>query len=156
MRAVRPRDSEEKIENDVTARMERQEIFSRDSAPMAWFVIDESILHRPVGGGYVMRNQLLKLEKIAEQTNVVIQVMPFGATEHPGAEGPLRILEFLDSRPVWYTEGWYSGRMAEAKEEISSAMTCFDLIRASALPPSESLMMIAQVRCSKYEKESLD
>ncbi len=100
MRAVRPRDSDEKIENSVNLRMNRQEIFSRDDPPMAWFVLDESILHRPLGGSYVMRNQLMKLEKMAEQTNVVVQVMPFNATEHPGAEGPLRILEFPDSQPA--------------------------------------------------------
>ncbi|HEY6315115.1 MAG TPA: helix-turn-helix transcriptional regulator [Streptosporangiaceae bacterium] len=151
MRVVRPRDADETIESDVTARMARQEIFSEDHPPMAWFVLDESIMHRPFGGNHVMRDQLIKLEKMAEQTNVVIQVMPFNATEHPGVEGPLRILEFLDSPPVWYTEGWYSGRMAETKAEVSSAMTCFDLIRASALPPSESIQMIAQARCSKYE-----
>ena len=156
MRAVRPRDGDEKIEVDVSGRMERQEILTRDEPPMAWFVLDEAILHRPLGSSYVMRNQLIKLEKMAEQTNIVVQVMPFDATEHPGAEGPLRILEFSDSAPVWYTEGWYSGRMAETKEEVSSATTCFDLIRASALRPSESLQTIAQVRCSKYEKESLD
>jgi transcriptional regulator with XRE-family HTH domain len=156
MRAVRPRDSDEKIDGDVSARMNRQEIFARDDPPMAWFVLDESILHRPIGGSYVMRGQLIKLEKMAEETNIVVQVMPFNGTMHPGAEGPLRILEFLDSRPVWYTEGWYSGRMAETPAEVSSAMTCFDLIRASALPPGESLQMIAQVRFSKYEKETLD
>jgi len=98
-----------------------------------------------------LRDQLIKLEKLAEQTNIILQVMPFNATEHPGVEGPLRILEFLESPPIWYTEGWYSGRMAETKAEVSSAMTCFDLIRASALPLSESLRMIAQARCSKYE-----
>ena len=31
---------------------------------MAWFVLDESILHRPFGGPHIMRNQLAKLEKI--------------------------------------------------------------------------------------------
>lgn len=151
MRVVRPRDSDEKIEVDVTARMDRQQIFGHDKAPMAWFVLCESILHRPLGGSHVMRDQLIKLEKMAEQTNIVVQVMPFNATGHPGVEGPLRILEFLDSRPVWYTEGWYSGRMEETQAEVSSAMTCFDLIRASATPPRESLQMIAQIRCEKYE-----
>jgi len=47
MRVVRPRDSDDKIEADVTARMARQEIFSQDEPPMAWFVLDESIMHRP-------------------------------------------------------------------------------------------------------------
>jgi transcriptional regulator with XRE-family HTH domain len=151
MRAGRPLDSDEKIEADVNARIERQEIFSRENPPVAWFVLDESILHRPIGGSRIMRYQLIKLEKITEQVNVVIQVMPFAATDHPGIEGPLRILEFQDSPPVWYTEGWYSGRMAETKDEVSSAMTCFDIIRASALPPGESMRMIAEARCSKYE-----
>jgi transcriptional regulator with XRE-family HTH domain len=156
MRAGRPLDNDDKIEADVNARLERQEIFSRDNPPVAWFVLDESILYRMVGGSHVMRNQLIKLEKMAEQTNVVIQVMPFTVTGHPGIEGPLRILEFSGSAPVWYTEGWYSGRMAETKDEVSSAMTCFDLIRASALPPGESMRTIAEVRCSKYEKTVLD
>jgi transcriptional regulator with XRE-family HTH domain len=156
MRAGRPLDSDEKIEDDVNARLERQEIFSQDNPPVAWFVLDESILHRMVGGNLVMRDQLIKLEKMAEQTNVVIQVMPFTTSGHPGIEGPLRILEFFGSDPVWYTEGWYTGRMAETKAEVSSAMTCFDLIRASALPPSESMRTIAEVRCSKYEKTVLD
>jgi len=151
MRAGRPRDSDEKIEVDVNARLERQEIFSRGNPPMAWFVLDESILYRPIGGSRVMRHQLIKLEKMTEQTNVVVQVMPFMAIGHPGVEGPLRILEFPDSPPIWYSEGWYSGRMAETKDEVSSAMTCFDIIRASALPPDESMRMIAEVRCSKYE-----
>jgi len=151
MRTVRPRDKDEKIEADVNTRLERQEIFAKDNPPMAWFVLDESILYRPLGGSRVMRNQLIKLEKIAQKTNVVIQVMPFTVTGHPGIEGPLRILEFSGSNPIWYTEGWYSGRMAETKAEVSSAMTCFDLIRASALPPDESMRMIAEVRCSRYE-----
>jgi transcriptional regulator with XRE-family HTH domain len=151
MRAGRPRDSDETIEADVNARLERQEIFSKDNPPMAWFVLDESILYRPIGGSRVMRNQLIKLEKMTEQTNVVIQVMPFTAIGHPGVEGPLRILEFFGSSPIWYSEGWYSGRMAETEDEVSSAMTCFDIIRASALPPDKSMRMIAEVRCSKYE-----
>lgn len=151
MRAVRPRDDDEKIERDVTTRITRQEIFASDDAPMTWFVLDESILHRPFGGSRIMRDQLTHIEKVAQTTNVVVQVMPFSATRHPGMEGPLRILEFRDSQPIWYTEGWYSGRVAETREEVSTAMTCFDLIRASALAPDESLEAIATVRGSKYE-----
>ena len=156
MRAVRPRDSDEKIEDDVNARLERQEIFARDDPPMAWFVLDESILHRPVGDNRIMRDQLIRLEKLADQTNVVIQVMPFTAMGHPGLDGPLRILEFTDSPAIWYSEGWFTGRIAESKDEVSSAMTAFDLIRASALPLIESMRTIAETRCNKYESESVD
>ena len=77
MRAVRPRDDDETIERDVTARISRQEIFSAADPPMAWFVLDESILRRPFGGPHIMRDQLAKLEKMSQDTNVVIQIMPF-------------------------------------------------------------------------------
>lgn len=152
MRAGRPRDSDESIERDVEARIARQEIFVRDDPPMAWFILDESILHRPFGGSHVMRKQLERLEKISELTNVVIQVSPFGVTTNPGMEGPLRILEFLDSPSIWYTEGWDSGRMVESRTDVAFAMTCYDLIRASALSPYESIRHIASTRSGKYEQ----
>lgn len=150
MRSARPRDTDEAIERDVTARIERQEIFTSEHPPMAWFVVDESVLHRPFGGPLVMRDQLAKLEKLANDPDVVIQVMPFASISHPGMEGPLRILEFRDSLPIWYTEGWFTGRIAETRDEIASAMTAFDLIRASALSPVESLQVIAEIRSSEY------
>jgi hypothetical protein len=103
-----------------------------------------------------MRSQLAHLEKLADQPTIVIQVMELSETRHPGNEGPLRILEFPDSPPIWYTEGWYSGRMAEAKNEVSTAVTHFDLIRASALPPNRSIRFIASVREARYEQPDLD
>lgn len=153
-RAGRPTDDEANIERDVTSRMDRQEVYSREKPPVAWFIIDEPVLHRPVGGAYVMLKQLEKLEQMAEMPTVIIQVMPFDRGSHPGVEGPMRIFEFVDSPSVWYTEGWYAGRMVEAPEDVASAMTCFDLIRASALSPEESARTIASIR-RKYEDTSV-
>jgi transcriptional regulator with XRE-family HTH domain len=155
MRAGRPTDDDENIERDVNARVSRQEIFSGSNPPVAWFVIDEPVLHRPIGGSSVMWKQLEKLERMSELPNIIIQVMPSDVGCHPGIEGPLRILEFLDSPPVWYTEGWYSGRMVETPRDVASAMTCFDLIKASALSPDESRRAIASIRNKKYEEPGL-
>lgn len=77
--------------------------------------------------------------------------MPFNATRHPGQEGSLHIMEFSDKPPVWYTEGWHSGRTTEAKGEAAAAMTHFDLIRAAALSPEQSGEFIASIRDSHYE-----
>lgn len=152
MRAVRPRDADEKIEKDADDRIARQEIFTDGKPPMIWFVIDESVFYRIYGSVAIMRDQIIKIEKLAEQEpNIVVQIMPHSAVSNPGMEGPLRILEFSDSDPIWYTEGWFSGRMVETRDEVSMAMTCFDLIRASALSPAESLLFMAKVRSSHYE-----
>ena len=151
MRSARPLDTDEKIEADVNDRVERQAIFTRENPPVAWFVIDESVLYRPFGGKRAMARQLLKLEKMGAEPGVIIQVMRFGATGHPGSEGPSRIMEFPDKPPIWYAEVWNVGKMTDAKDEVSAAMTYFNLIRASALPPDQSARFIATVRSSRYE-----
>jgi Domain of unknown function (DUF5753)/Domain of unknown function (DUF397) len=91
MRADRPRynlgDDDDSIEHDVEARMERQETLTSDNPPRAWFVIDESVLHRLIGSSAVMAKQLEHLETMAEMTNIIIQILPFSVKSHSG--GPV-------------------------------------------------------------------
>jgi transcriptional regulator with XRE-family HTH domain len=151
MRAARPRDTDESIEADVQARINRQELFNRNDPPMVWIVIDESTLYRPFGGKDVMRGQLVRLEKTAMMPSVVIQVMRFSAVDHPGNEGSLRLISFSDSPTICYNETWNTGRMTEDPSEVSAAMTYFDLIRASAMSPGQSMRFIETVRAKRYE-----
>ncbi len=97
-----------------------------------------------------MGKQLEHLEKTAEFTNVIIQILPSCVADHPGAEGPLRVLEFADTPPIGYTEGRSSGRVIESRAEVAAAMTHYDLIRAAALSRSESLKMVASLRSETY------
>ncbi len=143
--------SQEKINELVDTRIARQGILVRDNPPMTWFVVDQAVLYRPFGGKLVMRDQLLRLEDAASQPNIVIQVIRFSDVEHPGAEGPLRIMEFSDNSPIWYTEGWSSGRMTDARDEVAAATENFNLIRASALSPGESVRFIGKIRVARYE-----
>jgi transcriptional regulator with XRE-family HTH domain len=142
----------EKVEEITRKRIARQSILAKDEPPLTWFVLDECVLNRPYGGRKVMREQLLKLEALAEQPNIVVQIMEFSAIHHPGGEGPLRIMEYRDSAPIWYTDGWNeSGRITEDRDEVAQAMTSFNLIRACALPPEYSKEFIATVRVQRYE-----
>lgn len=152
-RSARPFDSDEQIELDVTSRMERQEILNREPPPKGWFVIEESVLYREFGGKEVMRNQLEKLLTLAEQPSILIQIMRLDTTDHPGAEGPLRIIEYPDSPSIRYTEGWYSGRMTEVKDEVSEGLTLFDIIRAYALSPHQSRKFIGTVKEDRYGEQ---
>ena len=121
--------------------MDRQTILTRDEPPLAWFIIDESVLYRAYGD---MREQRQRLAEFAELPNVVIQVLPYSMTDHPGLRGPLTILEFADSPPVGYAEGWGSGRLIESTADVVTALACYDLIRASALSRADSLKLIKQ------------
>ncbi len=61
LRAARPHDRDEMIEQLVAARMDRQAILERDDLPRLWVVPDESVLTRPVGDPDVMTAQLDRL-----------------------------------------------------------------------------------------------
>jgi transcriptional regulator with XRE-family HTH domain len=149
-RAAWPRASDDEIEDAVKTRIDRQSILVKPKPPLGWFVFDQGVLYRPFGGRRAIRDQLIKLEEAASMPHITIQVMRFGSVEHPGSTGPLRIMEFSDNSPIWYTEGLSSGRMTEAKDEVASAMADFNLIRATALSPGESLRLIRKVREARY------
>ena len=85
-----PRETDELIEDDVRARIGRQQVLVNDKPPLAWFVIDEALLYRPYGD---LRAQVKRLISVATLPNVVIQVMPFMAVEHPDHRGT-----YYDSR----------------------------------------------------------
>jgi hypothetical protein len=137
-----PRVPDEVMEQDVRTRIEQQQILTRDKPPLAWFVLDESLLYKPYGD---LRQQIERLISLTALPNVVIQVMPFTAIEHPGHRGPMTILEFADSPPIAYAEGWGSGRLIEMPSDVANAVACYDLIRAAALSQRESLALLKKV-----------
>ena len=149
----KPTAEESVIAADVDARLERQKILSGDDPATAWFIIDESVLYRSFGDVQAMAEQMEHLENAAAKPNIFIQILPFSAANHPGMEGPLRIIYFPDSRPAWYTEGWSVGRMSDSAADSDKAITNFDLIRTSALSPAESLRLIQDVRQERYGRE---
>ena len=131
-------------------RLERQRALDRSPAPMLWHVVDESVLLRPYGGREVMRGQLEKVESMAAKPNIVIQVMLFSAVAHPGFEGTLGVVEFGDKSPIWYSDAWSAGKLSDDRAEVTDYTRYFDIIRASALSPSDSIAFIAKAREEKY------
>jgi uncharacterized protein DUF5753 len=89
-----------------------------------------------------MKNQIRHIADVAELPNIVIQILPYAMNDHPGSNGPLTILEFDDSPPIGYAEGWGSGRLIESPVGIRAYLACYDLIRAAALPRDASLNLI--------------
>ena len=145
-----PFGTDERIELNVTSRMNRQGILNREAPPTGWFVIEESVLYREFGGKEVMREQLEKLVSLAGRPNIFIQIMRLSTTGHPGTEGPLRIIEYPNSPAIRYTEGWYAGWMTEVDDQVSEGMTYFDIIRACALPLDQSREFIGSVKEDRY------
>ena len=89
------------------ARLERQELLDRSEPPEMFFILDEAVVYRPVGGEGVMRNQRARLLELAERPRITIQVVPFAAGAYAGMRGPFNYLEFpgADDPDVLYLEG---------------------------------------------------
>ncbi|MEU8522680.1 helix-turn-helix transcriptional regulator [Streptomyces sp. NBC_01216] len=145
LRTSRPRDSEGEIEKLVSARLERQAILCRESPPLFWCIVDEAVLRRPVGGPVVMAEQLDRLLALATTPHAVLQVLPFGAGEHPVMGGSLTLLAFDRGPDVAYTESSHSGELVEAQEEVAAYALAYDLLQAKALAPDESLNLVRSV-----------
>ena len=64
---TRFRITSDEIDERVAARLKRQEILIGDEPAALWVILDEWVLRRPVGGRYVMLEQVKRLIEAARQ-----------------------------------------------------------------------------------------
>jgi transcriptional regulator with XRE-family HTH domain len=146
IRACRPYDSDEELERDAAARVERQNILMRDDPPKLWVVLSEGVLRQAVGGVRVMREQLDHLLRLAEAQGIVLQILPFAVTDAPGVDGPAAMFEFDGSPTVAYLEGWGSGRVLKDPKEVAAIATALSMIKGCALSPIDSAQLMTKIR----------
>jgi hypothetical protein len=133
------------IEERVAARLARQRIFSRMPQPTISFVIEESVLRRPLGGRTVMRGQLEQVLLYGQLRNVEIQVMPTDLEEHAGLEGPFTLIEMRDGRRIAYVEGYKDSRLHTERRAVRELEEQYGILRAQALTPRASLAFVEKL-----------
>ena len=128
--------------------MRRQRLLTQDPPLEVSVVLDEAVLHRRVGGPAVMAEQLGHLAEAAKLPSVTIQVIPFTAGAHPAMDSMFDILEFRESAlpSVVYVEGLMGWLYIERSQDISRYVKVFQLLRATALAPKESIRLITEVQ----------
>jgi transcriptional regulator with XRE-family HTH domain len=134
------------VDEVVVARMERQAILARAKPPELWVVIDEAVLHRPVGGACVMGEQINHVMQAARRSNVVVQVIPATVGVHDGFPGAGFIIADFDGAPyVAYQDTPVRGQVIEDGDDIAVLMATWDRLRAEALPRTASLDLMEEV-----------
>ena len=91
----RPESPDEEVDRRVRLRMHRQRLFQQPRAPRLWAVIDESVLHRPIGGRDVLREQIEHLLEVTKLPTISLQVVPL-EVGRSAAEGAFTILRFAE------------------------------------------------------------
>ncbi|MEU3775381.1 helix-turn-helix transcriptional regulator [Streptomyces sp. NPDC032472] len=138
----RPLLDEATIEKRVADRLARQQIFDRWPSPTFSFVLDHSLLKRPVGGPDAHDEQLRRFLAIGRLRTVELQVMPFDKGEHAAMGGAFTLLNPKGRQQVAYTESYGHPHLITDPEQVRVYTERYGIIRAQALSPDESLALI--------------
>ncbi|WP_170155267.1 MULTISPECIES: helix-turn-helix domain-containing protein [Lentzea] len=128
----------------VDIRMHRQNLIGPDGPDM-FFIIDESTLHRVVGGVEIMREQLDHIRKLAATDQMSVQIVPFGAGLHPAMKGSFSILEISEDEEdysLFLEELYGSSLLQDDSEAVRKYLRYFFQLEKFALPATETPRVI--------------
>ncbi|MGV9449913.1 helix-turn-helix domain-containing protein [Streptomyces sp. NPDC003635] len=149
-RAVLATGMPEKLDELVGARLERQRLLAREQPPLAWVILDEAALRRPIGSRQIMREQLGHLLSFRDCRWVRIQMLAFEAGEHASLIGSFNTLRFDDHPDIVYTEDLISGHMTANPATVKEASLRYAHLQASALSVEQSAALITRVMEEQY------
>ncbi|PWW55437.1 helix-turn-helix domain-containing protein [Actinokineospora spheciospongiae] len=131
----------------VALRMSRQNILRSLSAPKLWAVVDESVLHRPIGGARVLREQIDHLLEVTRLPNVTLQVVPYALSGY-AAEGSFSILRFTEPElpDLVYLEHLGGAAYLDRPEEIERYSRVADRLTVDAETPSHTRQFLVKRR----------
>ncbi|MFI1678906.1 helix-turn-helix domain-containing protein [Streptomyces sp. NPDC020607] len=141
-RAYHPTATQEAIDADVAARLERAHLLDDPTTPLFWAVLDEAALRRKVGGSAVMAEALRHVSGLARTHRIIVQVLPFEAGAHASMAGTLKLMEFADAPPLCFVEGPDMGKLQDEPVTVARHSLMLNLLQAAALSPKESLALI--------------
>jgi transcriptional regulator with XRE-family HTH domain len=144
MRSGRSSDPPKETDRRVSLRLKRQGRLRSPSPLILSAIVDESVVRRVIGGSDVMNEQLRHLIDTAQLPNVTLQILPFGAGEHPFLGGSAALLEFRETThpDVVYLEGLAGDLYEEQPSEVGRYRDEFDRLSTMALDHRLSLKMI--------------
>jgi hypothetical protein len=143
----RASDVSPEVERLVRLRMTRQKILHRSGAPRLWAVIDESVLHRPIGGRQVMLGQLDHLLELTKDPQITLQVVPYQLSGY-AAEGPFTMLRFGEAElpDLVYIEHLAGALYLDKRDDVELYSRVFDRLTVDALTPDRTRQALTKVR----------
>ncbi|MFJ4711534.1 Scr1 family TA system antitoxin-like transcriptional regulator [Streptomyces sp. NPDC088785] len=143
--AYQPTAPEEVIDELVATRMERAHLLDDPTKPLLWVVLDETALRRVVGDPAVMAKALTRVAALARRRRMIVQVLPFSAGAHASLDGSLKLMHFDDAPPLSFVEAPSMGQLTDDPAIVARHQLTYDLLRADALTPKQSLALIESV-----------
>ncbi|EPH44569.1 hypothetical protein STRAU_2368 [Streptomyces aurantiacus JA 4570] len=138
--------TDDTVEAQVTARMERQRMLPERHEVPYNFIVEESLFRQLLGGAGVARDMIDHVLTLTELRNVSLQIMPTACEQHAALDGSLQLLETPDGRRLAYSEGQQNGRLISDRKEVALLRQRYDTLRSQALTPLESRGLLERIR----------
>jgi len=152
IKGILPKIAPEIHEQRVEARLRRQQKLEQPDVRYR-ALLDEAVLHRPVGGPEIMVTQLDKIIEFGETDRARVQVIPFDAGAHAAQDSNFVLFEFDGSlSPIVFVESLIKHLYQERKADVDRYREAVEHLRDVALSPKDSIRRIAEIR-EKYAKE---
>ncbi|MGW5560705.1 helix-turn-helix domain-containing protein [Micromonospora sp. NPDC003944] len=134
------------VDELVTVRMDRQQLWQRAESPQCVFVLDETALRRPVGGPAVLDAQLGRLMEFAVMPSVRLHVVPLDAGAHVGLTGGFLLAELPDGERVTYVEDVARGHVIDDPDVVRLIGSKWDSLLGEALSTGASMDLIRKLK----------
>jgi transcriptional regulator with XRE-family HTH domain len=150
---MHPDVTEDVVNERLAGRLSRQEILERDDPPppVVCALIDQSALHREIGGPTVMRDQLKHLAAMSRCPNITVQVIP-NTGAHPGLLGAFTVADLGGSAGIVNLEDIADGRVTEDAATVSMVALRFHSLRGDALSKGASRDLIEGVIQERWKE----
>lgn len=142
-----PNASADDVEKHVALKLRRQQVLMRPDAPRLWVVMDESVLHRPVGGSQVLREQIEYLLELDNRPNITLQVVPREVSGFAG-ETPFCVLRFAEKElpNLVYLENAADATYLEHHAKTEPHIRVFDRLMVDAHTPERTKALLNKLR----------
>jgi transcriptional regulator with XRE-family HTH domain len=136
------------VDRMVSLRLGRQARLTGDPPLTLRAILDESVIHRRIGGASVMREQVRRLVAVSQLPTVDLRVLPHDAGEHPLLGTAVAILEFREAADldIVYVEQ-YRGTHHYVKRpaEVARCREQFERLSAMCLDPDRTIGLLEQI-----------
>ncbi|MDQ7911194.1 helix-turn-helix transcriptional regulator [Phytohabitans sp. ZYX-F-186] len=133
------------VDKLVRQLVERQQALEVDRKPETRLeiLLEEPVLHRPVGGRLVLQAQLQHLARLLERPHINVRILPTRIGWHPGLHGAFTLCTMQRPYPPVALVHHLDGHLMIEADAAQRYKNAFDKLREVSLSPAESAALIA-------------
>ena len=148
IRAAEPDWSAELLNQHLQARRTRQDVLTSGTLASYTVVMDESSIHRVVGGPSVMTAQIDRLLELNTLNNIEIHIIPYDAGALPWGINKFIILDFAERAvsTVIFVETLTQDLYLDEPSDVQKYKEKFRAVLSIALSKDETSRVISQAR----------